>query len=47
MAADLDIITASQLKSFYFMDRNNRKGEPGRWEGLKNRIASNSWSIGR
>jgi Zn-dependent peptidase ImmA (M78 family)/DNA-binding XRE family transcriptional regulator len=32
-AADLEVITASQLNSFHFMNRGNRKQEPGRWEG--------------
>ena len=32
-AADLKIITASQLKSYYFINRNSRKLESGRWEG--------------
>ncbi len=31
-AAELEIITPGQLKSFQFMNRNNRKVEPGRWE---------------
>ena len=31
-AAELGIITPGQLKSFQFMNRNNRKEEPGRWE---------------
>ncbi len=34
-AADLKIITAGQLASFHFMNRNNRKQEPGRWEGTE------------
>lgn len=34
-AANLKIITASQLNSFHFMNRNNRKLEPGRWEGTE------------
>ena len=32
-AADLKIITAGQLKSYYFINRNSRKLESGRWEG--------------
>lgn len=32
-AADLGIITASQLKSFHFQNRAARKNEAGRWEG--------------
>ena len=32
-AADLGIITASQLRSFHFQNIAQRKNEPGRWEG--------------
>jgi Zn-dependent peptidase ImmA (M78 family)/DNA-binding XRE family transcriptional regulator len=32
-AADLGILTQSQLKSFHFANRTHRKEEPGRWEG--------------
>lgn len=31
-AAELGIITPGQLKTFYFLNRNNRKVEAGRWE---------------
>jgi Zn-dependent peptidase ImmA (M78 family) len=34
-AADLKIISASQLSSFHFLNRNQRKQEPGRWEGTE------------
>ena len=34
-AADLKVITASQLKSFYFLNRKNRKQEPGHWQGTE------------
>ena len=32
-AADLGILTQSQLTSFHFANRNHRKEETGRWEG--------------
>ncbi len=34
-AADLGILTQGQLKSFHFTNRNNRKGERGRWDGTE------------
>lgn len=34
-AADLNIITSSQLKSFYFQNSKHRKTEPGAWPGLE------------
>jgi Zn-dependent peptidase ImmA (M78 family)/transcriptional regulator with XRE-family HTH domain len=34
-AADLGILSAGQLKSFHFMNRNNRKQEPGHWEATE------------
>lgn len=34
-AADLGILTQSQLKSFHFMNRNHRKEEPGHWQGAE------------
>ncbi len=32
-AADLKILTSSQLKSFHFQNRNHRKQEAGHWDG--------------
>jgi Zn-dependent peptidase ImmA (M78 family) len=34
-ASDLRIISPGQLKSFHFMNRNNRKQEPGHWEATE------------
>jgi Zn-dependent peptidase ImmA (M78 family) len=34
-AADLGILTHSQLKTYHFTNRNHRKDEPGRWEGAE------------
>jgi Zn-dependent peptidase ImmA (M78 family) len=34
-AADLKIITPSQLKSFYFQNNKHRKTEPGHWPGTE------------
>jgi Zn-dependent peptidase ImmA (M78 family) len=34
-AADLGIITPAKLKSFHFLNRNNRKHEPECWKGTE------------